>query len=197
MNLKAHINITITIILTLTCKSTYAQQNLDNIALEASECIALYTIMTSIPTSVDPRISTVYEDTGLAFRMLYSHTMTKLHGKPPTNGKIMSQTSVIMEDIGIMYDLNPELVVSLYSLCDGWRIEMASFMRANPPNNIKEIQSIFDQVGGRPINIDLPLTKELKVRGLVDLAIHYWSENGRITINQVKQEILNSFKDKN
>ena len=181
-------------ILTLPYQAAYSQQSLDNVALEASECVALYTIMTSIPASVDPRISTAYQDTGFTFRMLYSHTMTKLQGKPPTNGAIASRASLLMEDIGSMYDLNSELVLSLYTQCDGWRMEMATIMRANPPNSLEELQSIFDQAGGRPTHIDLPMTKKLKVRGMIDLAMHYWSEAGRLTLDQLKQKILNSVK---
>ena len=56
------------------------------------------------------------------------------------------------------------------------------------------MQSIFDQAGGRPSHIDLPMTKELKVRGMIDLAMHYWSEAGRLTLDQLKQKILNSVK---
>jgi hypothetical protein len=165
------------------------------IATQASECGALYMILTSIPPDVLPGIGKAFTDLGQTMSFIQGVNLLRSTGSPASNGDISNAKSIKMDELGNTFDADPDNVYELYYKCDQWRIEIAKLYQAynlTSESSKSEFKDLFHAVGIRPSSFIRDGEKEQRVRGLVDLSFDYWTKSGRLTpmkVNVRLQEI--------
>jgi len=102
-----------------------AESQSKTIATQASECGALYMILTSIPNDVLPGVGKAFTDLGQTMSFIHGVNLTRSTGSPTTNGDVSNAKSIKMDVLGDAFDADPDSVYDLYYKCDQWRIEIA------------------------------------------------------------------------
>jgi hypothetical protein len=172
-----------------------AESQSKTIATQASECGALYMILTSIPNDVLPGVGKAFTDLGQTMSFIHGVNLTRSTGSPTTNGDVSNAKSIKMDVLGDAFDADPDSVYDLYYKCDQWRIEIAKLYQAynlTSESSNGEFKDLFHAVGMRPNSFERDLEKEQRARILVDLSFDYWTKSGRLTpmkVNVRLQEI--------
>ena len=172
-----------------------AESQSKTIATQASECGALYMILTSIPPDVLPGVGKAFTDLGQTMSFIHGVNLKRATGSPTTNGDISNAKSIKMDELGDAFDADPDSVYDLYYKCDQWRIEIAKLYQAynlTSESSKSEFKDLFHAVGMRPNSFERDLEKEQRARILVDLSFDYWTKSGRLTpmkVNMRLQEI--------
>ncbi len=172
-----------------------AESQSKTIATQASECGALYMILTSIPNDVLPGVGKAFTDLGQTMSFIHGVNLTRSTGSPTTNGDVSNAKSIKMDVLGDAFDADPDSVYDLYYKCDQWRIEIAKLYQAynlTSESSKSEFKDLFHAVGMRPNSFERDLEKEQRARILVDLSFDYWTKSGRLTpmkVNVRLQEI--------
>ena len=165
------------------------------IATQASECGALYMILTSIPNDVLPGVGKAFTDLGQTMSFIHGVNLTRSTGSPASNGDVSNAKSIKMDELGDAFDADPDSVYDLYYKCDQWRIEIAKLYQTynlTSESSNGEFKDLFHAVGMRPNSFERDLEKEQRARILVDLSFDYWTKSGRLTpmkVNVRLQEI--------
>jgi len=172
-----------------------AESQSKTIATQASECGALYMILTSIPNDVLPGVGKAFTDLGQTMSFIHGVNLTRSTGSPTTNGDVSNAKSIKMDVLGDAFDADPDSVYDLYYKCDQWRIEIAKLYQTynlTSESSNGEFKDLFHAVGMRPNSFERDLEKEQRARILVDLSFDYWTKSGRLTpmkVNVRLQEI--------
>ena len=164
------------------------------IATQASECGALYMILTSIPPDVLPGVGKAFTDLGQTMSFIQGVNLLRSTGSPASNGDISNAKSIKMDELGNTFDADPDNVYELYYKCDQWRIEIAKLYQAynlTSESSKSEFKDLFHAVGIRPSSFIRDGGKEQRVRGLVDLSFDYWTKSDRITPLKLKKMLEN------
>ncbi len=170
------------------------------IATQASECGALYMILTSIPPDVLPGVGKAFTDLGQTMSFIHGVNLTRSTGSPASNGDVSNAKSIKMDELGNAFDAYPDSVYELYYKCDQWRIEIAKLYQSynlTSESSNSEFKDLFHAVGIRPNSFEQDLEKEQRARILVDLSFDYWTKSDRLTpmkmnvrLQEIKMEIL-------
>jgi hypothetical protein len=164
------------------------------IATQASECGALYMILTSIPPDVLPGVGKAFTDLGQTMSFIQGVNLIRSTGSPATNGDISNAKSIKMDELGNAFDADPNTVYELYYKCDQWRIEIAKLYQAynlTSESSKGEFKVLFHAVGIRPSSFSRDGEKEQRVKGLVDLSFDYWTKSDRITPLKLNKMLKN------
>ena len=172
-----------------------SESQFKTIATQASECGALYMILTSIPPDVLPGVGKAFTDLGQTMSFIHGVNLTRSTGSPASNGDVSNAKSINMDELGNAFDADPDSVYDLYYKCDQWRIEIAKLYQTynlTSESSNGEFKDLFHAVGMRPNSFERDLEKEQRARILVDLSFDYWTKSGRLTpmkVNVRLQEI--------
>jgi hypothetical protein len=164
------------------------------IATQASECGALYMILTSIPPDVLPGVGKAFTDLGQTMSFIQGVNLIRSTGSPATNGDISNAKSIKMDELGNAFDVDPNTVYELYYKCDQWRIEIAKLYQSynlTSESSKGEFKVLFHAVGIRPSSFARDGEKEQRVKGLVDLSFDYWTKSDRITPLKLNKMLKN------
>jgi hypothetical protein len=161
-----------------------SESQFKTIATQASECGALYMILTSIPPDVLPGVGKAFTDLGQTMSFIHGVNLTRSTGAPASNGDVSNAKSIKMDELGNAFDADPDSIYELYYKCDQWRIEIAKLYQAynlTSESSKSEFKDLFHAVGIRPSSFTRDGEKEQRVRGLVDLSFDYWAKSDRMT----------------
>ena len=161
------------------------------IATQASECGALYMILTSIPPDVLPSIDKVFTDLGPAMGFIHRVNWTRSTSSPASNGDVLNAKSIKMDKLGSTFDTDEASVYDLYYKCDQWRIEIAKLYQSQNPTSESQIEDLINSVGTRPVSFSIDAEKEQKVSLLIDLSFDYWTKSDRLTPLKLKMMLEN------
>ena len=164
------------------------------IATQASECGALYIILTSIPPDVLPGVGKAFTDLGQTMSFIHGVNLTRSTGAPASNGDVSNAKSIKMDELGNAFDVDPDSIYELYYKCDQWRIEIAKLYQSynlTSESSKGEFKVLFHAVGIRPSSFARDGEKEQRVWGLVDLSFDYWTKSDRITPLKLNKMLKN------
>ena len=166
-------------------------KELKTISTQASECGALYMILTSIPSDVLPGVGKAFTDLGQTMGLIHSANMTRATGINTTNGDVLREKSIKMDHLGDAFDRDPSRIYDLFYKCDQWRIEIATLYQSQNATSESQIEDLINSVGTRPVSFSIDAEKEQKVRLLVDLSFDYWTKSDRLTPLKLKMMLEN------
>ena len=156
------------------------------IATQASECGALYMILTSIPPDVLPGVGKAFTDLGQTMSFIHGVNLTRSTGSPTTNGDVSNAKSIKMDELGDAFDADPDSVYELYYKCDQWRIEIAKLYQSQNPTSESQMKDLINSVLTRPAIFKRDVEKEQRAISLINIAFNYWTKSGRLTPLKLK-----------
>ena len=156
------------------------------IATQASECGALYMILTSIPPDVLSSIDKAFTDLGPAMGFIHRVNWTHSTRSPASNGDVLNAKSIKMGGLGNAFDEDPNSVYDLYYKCDQWRIEIAKLYQSQNPTSESQMKDLINSVLTRPAIFKRDVEKEQRAISLINIAFNYWTKSGRLTPLKLK-----------
>ena len=161
------------------------------IATQASECGALYMILTSIPPDVLPGVGKAFTDLGQTMSFIHGVNLTRSTGSPASNGDVSNAKSINMDELGNAFDADPDSVYDLYYKCDQWRIEIAKLYESQNPTSESQMKDLINSVLTRPTRFTRDVEKEQRAMSLINMAFDYWTKSDRMTPLKLKTMLEN------
>ena len=161
------------------------------IATQASECGALYMILTSIPPDILPGVGKAFTDLGQTMSFIHGVNLTRSTGSPASNGDVSNAKSINMDELGNAFDADPDSVYDLYYKCDQWRIEIAKLYESQNPTSESQMKDLINSVLTRPTRFTRDVEKEQRAMSLINMAFDYWTKSDRMTPLKLKNMLEN------
>ncbi|MDA7855842.1 hypothetical protein N9A51_01285 [Pseudomonadales bacterium] len=161
------------------------------IATEASECGALYMILTSIPPDVVPGVGEVFKGLGQTMSLIHGVNLTRSTGSPASNADVSNAKSSKMDELGNTFDADPGSIYVLYHKCDQWRIKIAKLYQSQEPTSEVQMKDLINSVSIRPGSFTKDAEKENRAIALINIAFDYWTQSDRMTPLKFKKTLKN------
>ena len=191
-NLTATLCLTIAVLLGSVGMSWGNDSRQASIASNAARCSSFYLIATSAFGSNKAAAKSLMGIQRL-FDGLYSANESERIRKTITNGMISKRKSDTALNLGLEYDRNPMKIYSLEMSCDRWRQKIVQVLQTAKRRGV-DAHSTFltmDDIPSSPASSD-PRWSRSKV--FVDNALSAWTNLGRVTPYQMKQELMRNLK---
>ena len=184
-------NLLLLTLISLPLLAESSERESQTIATQATECSALYMILTSIPNDVLPGVGKAFTDLGQTMGMIQAANMARSTGVTVSNGEVSREKSIQMDQLGGTFDRDPTGIYDLYYKCDQWRIEIATLYQSQNVTSESQIEDLINSVGTRPVSFSIDAENEQKVRLLIDLSFDYWTKSDRLTPLKLKVMLEN------
>ena len=159
-----------------------------SVASNAMQCSSFYLIATSAYGENKPMVKTIMAIQSV-FDGLYSVNEGARTDKIITNGMISRVKSDTAIKLGRKYDRNPATIYTLEMRCNLWREQIAKLLKHAKRNRL-DIRSSIQYAADIPNSPALSDTRWSRSKTFVDNAFSAWTNLGRVTPYQLKQNLM-------
>ena len=184
-------NLLLLTLISLPLLAESSERESQTIATQATECAALYMILTSIPNDILPGVGKAFTDLGQTMGVIQATNMARATEITISNGDVSSDKSIQMDRLGDAFDRDPNGIYDLYFKCDQWRIEIATLYHSQNATSESQIEDLINSVRTRPVSFSIDAEKEQKARFIIDLSFDYWTKSDRLTPLKFKMMLEN------